>query len=270
MPDAFARHWPEYFIEAALIGVFMLAACVAVTVFAHPSSPVARRWRDPHRPRIAVGVLMGLTAVALIYSPWGERSGAHMNPGVTLAFWALGKVRSADALFYIVFQNLGAISGVLVARLILGRAVAHPLVNFAVTAPSPDRRAPRRAAWLGEFAIAFVMMSTVLWCANSPAVAPFTGLLAGLLVAVFIAVEAPLSGMSMNPARSLGSALPARAFRDLWIYFSAPPLAMLAAAGLYAGVRGAGSVHCCKLSHPDGPCVFECRSAPNNEAARHR
>ena len=63
-----------------------------------------------------IGVAMGLTAIALIYSPWGKRSGAHMNPSVTLTFWRLGKIKSIDALFYIVFQFLGGWVGVALVR----------------------------------------------------------------------------------------------------------------------------------------------------------
>jgi aquaporin Z len=78
----------------------------------------------------------------------------------------------------------------------------------------------------------------------------------------YIVVEAPLSGMSMNPARSLGSAVAAGSWHDLWLYVVAPPLGMLLADELYTRLRGAGAVLCAKLHHPrSGPCIFACHYA---------
>lgn len=250
-------HWPEYGIEASLLGVFMVAACVAVAVFEHPASPIPRRFTSPFVRRVFIGALMGLTAIALIYSAPGQRSGAHMNPGTTLTFLVLGKVRPLDAVFYICAQFVGGIAGVLIARVALRRVVSHDRVKCAATLPGASGFG---IAWIAEFTIAFLLMSMVLWSSNSAATAPYTGIFAGLMVATFIAVEAPYSGMSMNPARTLGSAVHAGAFRGLWIYFTAPPLAMLSAALLYVSVRGADSVYCAKLEHPHGHgCIFNCR-----------
>ena len=89
---AVLQHWPEYLIEALGLGLFMLSACLFVTLLEHPNSPVRQTVTDPFVRRIPMGLAMGLTAVGLIYSPWGQRSGAHLNPSVTLTFWRLGKV----------------------------------------------------------------------------------------------------------------------------------------------------------------------------------
>jgi aquaporin Z len=130
-------------------------------------------------------------------------------------------------------------------------------VNYAATQPG---RHGAGVAWAAEFVIAFGMMGMVLVSTNHARTAPYTGIFAGLLVAAYIAVEAPLSGMSMNPARTLGSAVPAGAFRGLWIYFTAPPLAMLAAAGAYTAVAGPEGVYCAKVNHTgNAPCIFNCR-----------
>lgn len=250
-------HLPEYLIEAVLLGAFMIAACIAVVSVQHPRSPVRARVKHPVARRAIIGVWMGLTAITLIYSPLGQRSGAHMNPAVTLTFLALGRVQPMDALGYIAAQFAGGVAGVYAARLALGRLLVHEQVRFATTEPGGGGAV---VAWVAEFAIAAGLMSLVLWFTNTPNLAPYTGLFAGLLVALYITVEAPLSGMSMNPARSLASAVHARSFRALWVYFTAPPLAMLAAAGLYVGVRGFDGVRCCKLQHPqDGACIFKCR-----------
>ncbi len=246
-------HWPEYVIEGVLLGLFMLSACITVFCLEHPSSPLPRRIRSAAVRRAVVGVVMGLTAIVLIYSPWGQRSGAHMNPGTTLTFLVLGKIEPCDALFYILAQFVGGLTGILLSACTLRTAIRHRSVNFVVTQPGPRGI---RVAWAAEFVLAFTLMYAVLRFANEASLAPYTGFLAGSLVALFIAVEAPLSGMSMNPARSLASALPARSFRGLWIYFTAPPAAMLAAAGVYT--VSSGHVYCGKLCHGAGPCIFRC------------
>ena len=97
-------------------------------------------------------------------------------------------------------------------------------------------------------------MLTVLVVSNSR-VGRLTGLFAGALVMTYIVVEAPISGMSLNPARTLGSAVAAGAWPDLWVYFTAPPLGMLAAAELYLRRRGRNAVFCAKLCHAE-PCLF--------------
>ncbi len=257
MIDSLRNHWPEYVIEAFLLGMFMVAACLAVFALEHPRSPLPRAMRSPLRRRAVIGILMGLTAVVLIYSPLGQRSGAHMNPGTTLTFLVLGKIKGWDALFYILAQFVGGVAGVAASAAMLGPSIRHESVNYVATQPG---KYGARVAWAAEFVIAFGMMGMVLLSSNNSRTAPYTGMFAGVLVALYIAVEAPLSGMSINPARTLGSAIPARSFRGLWIYFTAPPLAMLAAAGLYTAIAGTDHVYCAKLNHEGHTrCIFNCR-----------
>lgn len=255
MKTRFADHWPEYLMEAGGLGLFMLSACGWGTLLEYPGSPVRAAIPDPNLRRLIMGLLMGLTAVGLIYSPWGQRSGAHLNPSVTLAFLRLGKVAVWDAAFYILAQFAGGVLGVGLAALCLGRPLADPVVDYVATVPGP--RGPA-VAFLAETLISFGLMFTVLVVSNTARLARFTGLCAGALVALYITIEAPLSGMSMNPARSLGSAVPAHALTVLWIYFAAPLVGMLLAAELYVRVRGAQRVLCAKLHHTSARCIFAC------------
>ena len=256
MPEALASHWPEYLIEAFLLGAFMVSACLSVALLEHPSSLVRRAIPSGMARRAIVGLIMGLTAIALIYSPWGARSGAHMNPAFTLTFWSLGKIAPADAAWYIAFQFAGGAVGVLLCRLALPRIIAHEQVAHVVTLPGPRGAA---IAWLAELAISAGLMVVVLVMTNRPDTAPFTGLVAGVLIALFITAEAPLSGMSMNPARSLASALVAGEYRGMWIYFTAPTAAMALAGLAFAGVMGGDHILCAKINHQGHErCIFRC------------
>jgi aquaporin Z len=263
--DVLQAHWPEYLMEAAELGIFMVSACLFTVVLEHPASAVRGAIASPLLRRVLIGLAMGLSAIAIIYSPWGKQSGAHFNPSVTLTFLRLGKVSPWDAVFYVAAQFIGGVAGVMLAAGLLGAAVADKAVRYAATVPSPRGSA---VAFVAEFGISFLLMTAVLNSSNSPRVARFTGVIAGVLVATFITVEAPFSGMSMNPARTFGSALPARIWDALWIYFTAPPLGMLLASELYIRTRGAGAVICAKLHHHNNKrCIFRCGYAARNLSA---
>jgi aquaporin Z len=251
------RHWREYAIEAACLATFMMSAAGFAVLLQHPASPLSAGTAAPVVQRVPMGLAMGLTAIAIIYSPLGKRSGAHMNPALTLTFLRLGKVSPADAAGYMAGQFLGGAAGILAADWIFRGLPAHPSVNFIATVPGA---AGPGAAFAAEAAISFGMMLTVLHATNTPRLARFTGLLAGALVALYITFEAPLSGMSMNPARTLGPAMLARTGQSLWIYFTAPPAGMLAASEVFVRWRGRERLACAKLHHPANiPCIFNCR-----------
>src|SRR6266700_7085796 len=147
------EHWPEYFCEAAELGLFMIFASLFTMLLWHPSSPVLSLIPNPFVRRMLTGLAMGGTAIALVFSPLGKRSGAHFNPAVTLTFWRLGKVKNWDAFFYILAQFCGGIAGVALVYLYAHEMLAHQSVNFVATIPGP-RGVP--AAFAGEFVIAFI------------------------------------------------------------------------------------------------------------------
>jgi len=248
-------HWPEYLIEAWALGMFMISAGVFTTLFESSSLPWHRAIASGDVRRAATGVLMGATAVGLIYSPWGKRSGAHMNPAVTLAFLSMGRVAPMDAAYYILAQGLGAILGVLAVWALLGSRFADPPVNFVATLPG---HAGVATAFIAEALISFGLMLVVLITSGHARWARYTGVVAGTLVALYIWLEGPVSGMSMNPARTLASALPGGLWQSLWIYLTAPCLGMLLAARLYRGWASPAEVvsGCAKLCHSaDVPCI---------------
>lgn len=203
-----------------------------------------------------MGIAMGSTAIGIIFSPLGKRSGAHFNPAVTLTFFRLGKVHAWDAGFYILAQFVGAITGVVVAMWLLSPAIADRHVNYATTLPGPHGPL---IAFVAELLISFILMSVVLRVSNTKRLARWTGVFAGTLVATYITFESPLSGMSMNPARTFGSAFGASVWMSLWIYFVAPPLGMLLAAEIFTRGKTRRSAACAKYHHYNNHrCIFRC------------
>jgi aquaporin Z len=257
--EALRSHWPEYLIEAWALGTFMFVAGAATTLFEYPRTRVHAAIADPTLRRALIGLAMGATAVLLIYSPWGRRSGAHMNPAVTLAFLSLGRVAPWDAAFYGMAQCVGGVLGVGAAVLAFGAAFAQAPIRFIATVPGPPGPG---AAFAAELVMSFALMLTILIVMSRPRWGRYTGWVAGLLVAGFIALEAPLSGMSINPARSLASALPSGIWTSIWIYLLAPCLGMWLATRVYLRIGEAPAAGCAKLRHTsDQPCIH-CGYAP--------
>jgi len=254
MYNALRQHWPEYLMEAAGLALFMLSACTFGTLLEYPGSSVRQAIAHPFVRRVLMGVALALSAIGIVYSPWGKQSGAHLNPAMTLTFFRLGKVAPWDALFYMVAQGVGGVTGVLLAASVLAHALTEPPVYYVVTRPG---MAGVGVAFVAEMSMAFILMSMILRVTNTPRLARYTGLFAGALIATYISLEAPLSGMSMNPARTFASALPAQVWTALWLYFTAPPLGMLLAAEVYVRQAGRHPVRCAKLHHQNAKrCIF--------------
>lgn len=256
MLNALKNHWPEYTIEACGLGGFMISACVFGALLEHPNSLLRQMIPEAFTRRLLMGVAMGLTSIAIVYSPWGKRSGAHLNPALTATFFRLGKIQKADAIFYIVAQFVGGVVGVLLASIFLKSKLGHPTVNYVATVPGNFGAV---IAFGAEIIITFCLMLMVLTISNTAKWARFTGLFAGILVASYITFEAPLSGMSLNPARTFGSALNGNIWTAIWIYFTAPPIGMLLAAEAYLRLKGAHRIFCAKLHHHNNQrCIFRC------------
>lgn len=226
---ALRLHWKTYLIEAWALGMFMISACVFVILLEHPASPVQHSIQSPFIRRLLIGMAMGVTAVLLIYSPWGKRSGAHMNPAVTLANLQMERISLENAIWYIIAQCIGGALGVYLFKWIVPELISVAAVNYVVTVPG---EAGFAIAFIAEFGISFLLLLVILIASNSKH-AKYTGIIAGTMVALYITFEAPFSGMSINPARTLASALPSGMWTAWWIYLIAPVVGMLLAGALY-------------------------------------
>ena len=253
----FRSHWFLYVFEGAELALFMLSACVVAVFLFAPSSTLPHRFPNAVIRRLGMGIAMGITAVLIIHSPMGKRSGAHFNPAITLTYLRLGKIALWDSVFYIAGQFAGGIAGVAISAMLLGSSLAQAPVDYVVTVPGKYGTA---AAFFAEFFMSAVLMAAVLWLTNRERLAAYTSYLVGVLIMLDVLLFAPVSGFSINPARTVGSAFFAHVWTAGWLYFAAPLLGMFASAEIYLRTYGPDRILCAKL-HPDPKyrCPFLCQ-----------
>ena len=241
-------------MEFTEMGVYLFFTCLFATLLQHPASPIRHLLPNDNIRRAFFGISVGATIVVIVLTPWGKQSGGHLNPAMTFTFYRLGKLEFWDAVFYGVAQFAGATAGVVIATLLLLGAPGNPTIRYAATLPG---RFGVGVAFTAEVIISFFLMVTVLLASNHNSFSRYTPYFLGALYAIFITLETPLSGMSMNPARTFGSAFRGRYWHALWIYFLAPTLGMLLAAEFFLWVRAGIGPYCAKLHHAsDKRCIF--------------
>jgi aquaporin Z len=201
---------------AEILGTFAL-------VFAGTGAIVIDQISGGAISHVGVALTFGLIVLAMIYT-FGDISGAHLNPAVTLGFWAARRMSGREVLPYIFSQIIGAIFASGLLRFLFPE---NKLLGATLPASSEMQ------SFVLEAILTFILMLTVL---NVSIGANEKGITAGIAVGSVIALEAmfagPICGASMNPARSLAPALISGHFEHLWIYLVAPPLG--AVAGMFA------------------------------------
>ncbi|MEL6385000.1 MAG: aquaporin, partial [Cyanobacteria bacterium J06626_18] len=170
-----------------------------------------------------------------------------------------------DTIFYVLAQFIGGLVGVILVAIVLGDPFIQTPVNYVVTVPGVWGWV---AALIAETTMAFGLMSMVLVVSNHPKLHEFTGVFAGILVTIFIIIAAPISGMSINPARTFASGLPADVWTAFGIYYFAPPLAMLAAAELYQRITQRPPRDICGKLCPNTETPCPCIDCPCGEEGR--
>lgn len=241
-----------YACEFAGTALMLFVGVSAVALMWAPGSPVPAL-DPPILRRFVTGLLFAGGATAVVYSPLGQKSGGHLNPAVTLAFWRLGKFPQHHVLPYILAQVAGAAAGVALAALAVGGLLRG--VQYGATIPGEGW------TWIGalgaEIACTFALAFLIFVCVNKPTVAARTGLLAGALVVLMVTLVAPISGMSVNPARSAAPAMFVPLVRDQWLYVVGPAAGAWLAAIAYRQQWGRSMV-CAKLYHTAKyPCAFD-------------
>jgi aquaporin Z len=223
----------------------MVGGGVSVVIFMFGAgSPAPVLLPNESARRLLTGFLFGLVGALVSVSPVGRISGAHLNPAVTLAFHAERKLGARDTLGYIVAQLLGGLLSILPLAVwgSIGRSV-----HYGATLPF------RGEAWLpllGEVGVTFALVTVIFLLASHRRTRPFTPWSLPPLFAVMVWLEAPLSGTSTNPARSLGPAVLAGDLSGLWIYFLGPSVgALLAVAFLRRELIGAHHPPAARVAH---------------------
>jgi aquaporin Z len=187
-------------------------------------SPIARVLPNEGVRRLITGFLFGTTGALIALSPIGMESGAHINPVVTLAFRLMGKLDLRTTLGYIAAQLIGAVLGSL--PLLLWGSMGKS-VEYGATAPGPGVRLS--AAFLGETITTFTMITLLAVFLGFRRIRRFTPAIFPPLYAIMVWAEAPISGTSTNPARSLGPAVVSGQWQGWWLYWIGPMAGMLVA-----------------------------------------
>ena len=193
-------------------------------------------------------------------SPLGKLSGGHINPAVSLAFWLQGKMHHLDLGGYISGQFLGAIIGSLLVALVWRERATS--VRYGATVPGAAY--PLWIVFLAEVSMTFLLVLLIFLFVSSHRLMRWTPLMVWILVAMMVWLEAPISGTSLNPARSFGPALVSWFWNYHWLYWVAPLLGALLAVGAFRLLSGgARDVLTGKLFHvPHYRSVFMNVSAP--------
>src|SRR6266542_1610051 len=189
MKDSFKKNWIHYFQEALGLAIFMISACFFSALFWGNNDSFHYTFQNEELRNIVNGVLMGLTALFIFYSPFTAPSGSQINPSVTITFLRLNKMCPFDALFYILFQFVGGTLAVYIMAALIGDALITPPVIIAV-----------------------IMMTMVLFTSEHTTLKKYTRIFSGCFVCIYVIIGGPISGFGMNPARSLASAFPAHTY----------------------------------------------------------
>jgi aquaporin Z len=220
--------WTLFFSEFVGTALLLAIGLSAVILDFGTGSPIVQAIPSSGLRRAVTGFLFGSTGGLIALSPVGKESGAHINPVVTLAFWLMGKMRGPHAVGYVLAQLAGAVVGAvpLLAWGKVGRSV-----NFGATQPGSGY-----GPWLGvlgEVATTFALIIGLFFFLRHQRIRNFTPALFPFLYAIMVFLEAPVSGTSTNPARSLGPAVISGTWQAWWVYWLGPLLGTLIAVAFY-------------------------------------
>lgn len=226
-------HWGPWLCEFAGTALLVSGGLSAVFLDFGRSSPVAAHLPSTSARLLLTGLLFAGTGSLVALSPLGRRSGAHLNPAVTLAFWTQRKVHPHDLAGYTVAQLAGAVAAVGCLRVAWGRTARE--LQMGATQPGRGFTA-LDAAGLEMLMTASLILMIFFFTSHAPT-ARWTPLGNWVLVATLVWQGAPYTGTSLNPARSLAPALVAPDLANIWVYIVGPCAGALLAAALFAAFR---------------------------------
>lgn len=222
-------HWAEYAAEGLGTGLLVLVGLSAVVYNFGTGLPMQHWIPDASLRRLLTGLLFSGTGSLIAISPLGKLSGAHINPSVSLAFWLQGKMHRQDFIGYAIAQFLGAIAGAFLLVNIWEPYAAS--VNNGMTLPG-DKYA-LGIVFLAEVTMTFLLVLLIFGFVSSHRLLRWTPLMTWLVVAMMVWLESPISGTSLNPARSLGPAFVSGRWSEQWLYAIAPLVGAVLAVGAF-------------------------------------
>lgn len=253
-------HWPEY--GAELLGTaFLLFIGLSAAIFDFDVAfPLSHLLPDESLRLLITGLLFAGSGTLVALSPLGMLSGGHINPAVTLAFWIQGKMHHSDLAGYLLGQFLGAALGTALVVLLWGEHAYS--IGYGRTVPGAGY--PLWIVFLAEVCMTFLLVLGIFLFVSHHRLMRWTPFMVWILVALLVWQGAPISGTSLNPARSFGPALISWFWQDQWLYWIAPPLGALLAVGIFRLMTvGEHDVLTGKLFHvPHYRSVFRNVSAP--------
>ena len=181
-----------YCCEALGLGMFMFFAGLADVLIDHPGLPVRQHIHLAIIRRFFIGLCMGVTALYILNSSFGKKSGAHINPSVTIVQYRLGNITGVNAIFYVLFQFIGGSLGMYLIYFLIPAYFKNPSINFIVTQPSNSGVA---LAFILEFILSCILITTVLYSNTNKKLSKNTAYFVAILITLFITFEAPYSGM---------------------------------------------------------------------------
>jgi aquaporin Z len=222
-------HFVDWGCEFLGTIVLVLGGISAVVLDFGAGSPVASPVPSHSLRLLLTGLLFAGCGSLVAISPIGRRSGAHLNPSITVAFFCQRHLRAGDAVGYITAQCLGAIAGAGAVRLLWGaRAVS---VRDGRTLPGPGVSTSEAVGI--EALMTAVLVLVVFAFVSSTRTARWTPLAVWIVVAVLVWRGAPYTGTSLNAARSLGPVVVSGDWTDYWVYVVGPLAGVLVALGLW-------------------------------------
>ncbi|MCE1188342.1 MAG: aquaporin [Ignavibacteria bacterium] len=208
----------KYIVE--FIGAFFIVFCGTGAIIVHEAftNSISQQ---------GIALSFGLTVAVLIYL-FSEISGAHFNPAVSIVFWRFKRLSGTNVISYILAQLLGAVSAAFVLHIIFPG-------NRGLGATQPV--GPEIQSFLIELLFTFLLMLAILQASSSRRIESHTGLIIGGIIFLEALIGGPVSGASMNPARSFGPAVVSGNYHSLWIYLAAPVLGAMSAGQVFSRIH---------------------------------
>jgi aquaporin Z len=216
--------WALSLAEMIGTALLVLVGLSCVILMFGDGSPIPALVPDEGVRRAITGFLFGTTGAMIALSPVGKISGAHINPAVTVGFWLMGKITAGTLLMYVAAQLAGGIVGAL-PLFAWGRMGQSVL--YGATIPGADYGVG--AALIGEIVTTFAMVTLLCIFLGFRRLRRFTPAIFPLLFSLMVFVEAPISGTSTNPARTLGPAVISGQWGSWWVYWVGPLIGTFAA-----------------------------------------